>query len=107
MVNQGDIIWLDFEPAKGSEQKGYRPALVVSNDIYNQRSRSFAIVVMITSKEHNFPLHLEIKANLKVKGYIMCEQLKVIDLEARKYKKVTKLDEATLHHVLTILKRLF
>jgi mRNA interferase MazF len=35
MVKQGDIIWLDFDPQIGHEQKGRRPALVISNDLFN------------------------------------------------------------------------
>ena len=48
MVNQGDIIIVDFDPSLGSEQRGKRPGVVVSNDIYHKKTNGFFIVVPIT-----------------------------------------------------------
>lgn len=107
MVKQGDIIWLDFDPTLGSEQKGSRPALVVSNNTYNQRIKNFALVVPITSKITNFPLHVTLNDNNKVKGQIMCEQVKMVDLSARSYKLVESLELRVLDKVLKIIKLMF
>lgn len=48
-IQRGDIILADFEPVKGSEQGGIRPALVIQNDIHNKYS-PVIIVASITSK---------------------------------------------------------
>ncbi len=48
-VRRGEIYWVDFDPARGSEQKGLRPALVVQNDIGNRLS-SLTILVALTTR---------------------------------------------------------
>ena len=47
-LKQGNIIYMNFDPTKGHEQEGYRPALVVSNDDYNEicKGKSFSLVVI-------------------------------------------------------------
>jgi mRNA interferase MazF len=107
MVKQGDIIWLDFNPTLGSEQKGIRPALVVSNNTYNKKSKHFALVVPITSTKSNYPLHVNLEANSTIKGQIMCEQVKMIDLKARSYKQVETISSVTLDKVVKIIKLMF
>lgn len=57
MPKQGDIVFLDFNPQAGHEQKGTRPALVVSNNVYNNFTR-IAIVCPITNTDRGFPLHI-------------------------------------------------
>ena len=49
MVNQEISLCVDFDPSLGSEQKGKRPGVVVSNDIYHKKTNGFVIVVPITS----------------------------------------------------------
>lgn len=51
MVMQGDIVIVDFDPSLGSEQKGKRPCVVVSNEIYHHKTSGLAIVVPITSNK--------------------------------------------------------
>jgi len=41
MVSQGDIVIVDFDPSLGSEQKGKRPGVVVSNDVYHKKTNGF------------------------------------------------------------------
>jgi len=45
MVKQGDIIWLDFDPQTGHEQRGRRPALVVSNESFNKMKEFCGVVI--------------------------------------------------------------
>ena len=54
---QGDIISITFDPQSGHEQKGRRPALVVSKDLFN-RSTGVAIVCPVTNTERGFPFHV-------------------------------------------------
>jgi mRNA interferase MazF len=80
---QGDIVLLEFDPQAGHEQKGKRPALVVSNKTYNQFT-NLAIVCPITNTKRGFPLHIELDARTVTSGVIMCEQVKALDIIARK-----------------------
>jgi mRNA interferase MazF len=107
MVKQGDLIWLDFNPTLGSEQKGIRPALVVSNNSYNKRAKHLALVVPITSTKSNFPLHIDLDINSIIQGQIMCEQVKMIDLTARSYKLVEAISPLILDKVIKIIKLMF
>lgn len=79
---QGDIITLDFNPQAGHEQKGHRPALVVSNNTFNKRTR-IAIVCPITNTERHFPLHIPLGEKTSFTGVVMCEQVKSLDVTAR------------------------
>jgi mRNA interferase MazF len=82
MVNQGDILFLDFDPVAGHEQKGRRPAIVISNHIFNQFS-NLAMVCPITSTDKNHPLHIRLEDSLKTKGVILCDQARILDIAAR------------------------
>lgn len=89
MVKQGDIIKLDFTPTKGHEQSGYRPAIVVSNDRFHSIS-NLAIVCPITNTKRNFPLHIPLDNTTITTGFIMCEQVKSLDLTTRNFKFIEK-----------------
>ena len=80
--NQGDIIYLNFDPQSGHEQKGRRPALVVSNRAFYNRTR-FVMVCPITSRQSDFPTHVLLDDSTGITGEIMCEQVKCLDLLSR------------------------
>lgn len=108
MVEQGDIVIVDFDPSLGSEQKGKRPAVVISNDTYHKNTNGFVIVVPITSNvANNYPLNLTLDKRTRIYGKIMCEQLKMIDTKVRKIKIVEKLPNDLLDKVLKIIRLLF
>lgn len=99
---------VDFDPSLGSEQKGKRPGIVVSNDIYHEKTHGFAVVVPITStRAYHFPLHVELDGRTKTHGQIMCEQLKTMDTKVRHLKTIEKLPEDLLDKVLKIIKLIF
>jgi len=108
MVKQGDIVFVDFDPALGSEQKGNRPGLVVSNNTYHEKTNGFAILVPITSdKAFKYPLHVELDSRTKTYGQIMCEQVKTMDTKVRNLQKVEELPRDLLDQTLKIIKLLF
>ena len=86
---KGDIVYLDFNPTKGHEQKGYRPAIVISNIIFNKNTK-MAILCPITSNIKSFPTHYQLKESKKVKGSVLCEHIRSIDFEIRNIKFVEK-----------------
>jgi mRNA interferase MazF len=79
---QGDIVYLEFDPQAGHEQKGKRPAFIVSNPTFNQFAK-LAMVCPITKTTRSFPLHIELDERTKTQGVIMCEKVKSLDITAR------------------------
>jgi len=99
---QGDIIAITFDPQSGHEQKGRRPAYVVSKDLFNQ-STGLAIVCPVTNTERGFPFHVPIPEDSKLTGFIMVEQVKSVDLRARRAKRIEHGNDELLSDVLSIL----
>lgn len=98
---QGDIILLEFDPQAGHEQKGKRPACVISNYTFNNFTR-LAIVCPITSNKKDFPLHVPLDNRTKTKGVIMCEQGKALDVHARQATFLEKIPLDIIEEVLGI-----
>lgn len=102
MVKQGDIIKVNFNPHVGHEQAGYRPALVVSNDTFNLNTK-LAIVCPITNTDNKFPLHIPLDSRTITTGFVLCEHVKTLDLNARTYNFVEKIPEDILKKVCDII----
>lgn len=99
---KGDFVILTFDPQAGHEQKGRRPALVVSNTLFN-RHTGLAMVCPITNTFRDIPFHVAIPKELDISGYIMVEQIKSIDYNSRQVKRVSKAPQPVLNEVLSIL----
>ncbi len=99
---KGDFVVLTFDPQSGHEQKGRRPALIVSNTLFNQHT-GLAIVCPITNTNRNFPFHVEIPNTSSLSGFIMVEQVKSVDFKQRKIKFIEKAPVETINEVLGIL----
>ena len=105
MVNyipeQGDIVVLTFDPQSGYEQKGRRPAVIVSNKVFN-RHLGLAFACPITNTKRDFPFHIKVDSN-RITGFIMVEQMKSIDYKSRKIKFIEKAKQDTVDEILAIL----
>ena len=99
---KGDFIIATFDPQAGHEQKGRRPAIIISNKLFN-KSTGLAIVCPITNTNRNFPFHVPIPDELTLTGYIMVEQVKSIDYQNRKIKFIEKAPSNIMIEVLSIL----
>ena len=99
---KGDFIIATFDPQAGHEQKGRRPAIIISNKLFN-KSTGLAIVCPITNTNRNFPFHVPIPDELTLTGYIMVEQVKPIDYQSRKIKFIEKAPSNIMIEVLSIL----
>ena len=106
MVNQGDIIWLDFDPQSGTEQKGRRPGLVISNDNYHKITVKRAIVCPITNTDKDYPIHIKLNEKNKTKGVILSDQVKVVDLTTRNCEFIEKAPREVIQEVVDIVKKL-
>lgn len=102
MVKQGDIIKVSFDPKQGNEQAGLRPALVISNNEFNRRTK-LAIVCPITNTNNNFPLHVPLDERTSTTGAILCEHIRTLDLSSRQNKFVEKVPEDILKTVTDIV----
>lgn len=80
---RGDLVRLDFDPPTGHEQAGFRPAIVISNSLYNEHS-STIIVCPVTSRQRGWPFEVALPTNLKAAGFVLVDQLRVVDWRARK-----------------------
>ena len=99
---QGDLIALTFDPQSGHEQRGRRPALVVSKDLFN-KATGFCIVCPITNTKRDYPFHVPIPPSEEVTGFVMVEQVKSIDYSSRGVRHIGKAPVAMLQEVLSML----
>ena len=94
---RGDCIWLDFVPQTGHEQKGRRPALVLSHNAYNKKV-GLAICCPIISHEKGYPFEVKIKS-LKLCGVILADQIKNLDWKALKAELIEEINTSVLQSV--------
>jgi len=99
---QGDIIIMDFNPQKGFEQQGRRPAVIVSNNFFNKLS-SLALVCPISNTTSDFPLNVGLDERTKTKGSILCQHIKSLDLKKRNTSFVEKAPKDILEETLHII----
>lgn len=94
---RGDIVWLDLNPTKGHEQKGVRPALVVSPKIYNSKT-GLALVCPITShsKKYSFEVALEFTSTV---GVILSDHIRSIDWKGRNARYIEKVSDTIIDEV--------
>lgn len=103
----GDIIWIDFDPQSGHEQKGRRPALVVWGDDALSLIPMMSMVCAISNTDNGFPLHVPLDAKSKdTTGFILCEQSRVLDLASRNAEYKDRASSDVLNRVKGILKAL-
>ena len=102
MVKQGDIIAIDLDPIKGHEQAGYRPALVVNNATHAKNS-NLTLICPITNTARKNVMHVKLTKSTTT-GYVLCDQIRAVDLSNRKYKRLEALDSDTLWNVCDIVK---
>ena len=78
----GDLVWLTFDTQAGDEQRGRRPALIVSPRVYNAKAR-LAIACPITSHAKGYPFEVALMAGGTIAGVVLADQVKSIDWQAR------------------------
>jgi mRNA interferase MazF len=99
-ILRGDIVWANLDPTISNEQQGLRPVLVVSQDIFNEKSGT-VIAMAITSKPQKagFPLTLELKSkSLPKKSWVKISQIRTLSIK-RIGKKIGKADSDELNRI--------
>lgn len=98
---EGDIVWLEFDPQAGHEQAGHRPAVVLSRKAYNRKT-GLAIFCPITSRVKGYPFEVTVNGK-KIRGAVLSDQVKSLDWKARRAKLIEKLDDESLTEVIAKL----
>ena len=96
-ILRGDIYWADLNPVIGSEQGGLRPVLILSHNIFNERSGT-VIAVALTSQPQKagYPLTFELESKkLPEKSWVKISQIRTLSVK-RIRKKISKISEEEL-----------
>lgn len=102
---RGEVYWVSFDPSQGTEVQKTRPAVVISNDMFN-KNLNRVIVAPITSNIQNiFDFDCTVMVQGK-KGKVMLDQLRAID-KSRLVSKIETIDSQTLEHLEEALKITF
>ncbi len=82
-ILRGDIRWADLRPTRGREQSGKRPVLIISQDVFNQRSGTvIALAVTSTAQRAGFPLTLELpRRGLPKRSWVKIGQIRTLAVE--------------------------
>ena len=94
---QGDVVLISFDPTSGHEQKGSRPAVVISATEYNTRS-GMMLVCPITSKGKGYLFEVAYTGK-KIKGFILVDQIRSMDWFARKPRLLEKCSKDNLMQI--------
>jgi len=100
-ILRGDIRWADLNPTKGNEQVGVRPVLILSHDIFNERSGT-VIAMAITSQPQRagFPLTFELESDkLPKKSWVKISQIRTLSVQ-RIGKRITNLPPEILEQLI-------
>lgn len=95
---RGDIVYIDFDPTKGREQKGHRPAFVISPQSYNEKS-SLALLMPITRQQKGYTFEVILPPELKTQGVILTDHIKSLDWKARNIKFVESVPRDVIEEV--------
>lgn len=96
---KGDLIWIDFDPQVGREQRGRRPAVVLSAREYNIKS-ALALICPVTSKVKGYPFEVELPEGMEVSGVVLSDQIRSLDFRGRRARFVARLPEAVFRQVI-------
>jgi mRNA interferase MazF len=85
---RGDIVWINFDHQSGHEQKGKRPAIVISPKEYNKKV-GLGLFCPITSKIKNYPFEVRVSVK-KIDGVVLSDQIKSFDWRTRGIEFIAK-----------------
>jgi len=100
---QGDIIWLSFDPSSGKEIIKRRPAYVISRKLFNEHT-GLALVAPISSTVRGIKLEVVLDDSLNTQGAILIYQVKSLDFIEREADFIEHVSQATIEQVKALLK---
>ncbi|TGN99765.1 MazF family transcriptional regulator [Candidatus Thiomargarita nelsonii] len=100
-ILRGEIRWADLNPVRGSEQGGHRPVLILSQDVFNERSGTvIALAITGQPQQASFPLTFELNgAELPKRSWVKISQIRTLAVE-RLGKKIARISPEELAQIL-------
>ncbi len=95
---RGDVVWLSFNPQSGHEQSGRRPAVVLSEEIYNGKT-GLSLFCPITNQIKGYPFAVLLPAKFGVSGAVLVDQVKNRDWKARNAEYIMSLPAGSLQEI--------
>lgn len=99
--SRGEIWVVDLNPVRGHEQSGKRPGLVLSVDLFNHGPAGLVVVLPLTTRVRNIPLHVELnppEGGVKARSFIKCEDIRSVTTE-RLSRRLGSTSPATMRRV--------
>ncbi|HSL83693.1 MAG TPA: endoribonuclease MazF [Thermoanaerobaculia bacterium] len=96
---RGDLVWLQFDPQAGHEQRGHRPALVVSPQAYNAKV-GLALLCPVTSRAKGYPFEVPLPEQGEIQGVVLADQVKSLDWRVREASRIEAAPASVLAEVL-------
>lgn len=100
---RGEVWWINFSPTRGREQRGDRPALIISDDRLNASPAELVIAIPMTTTRRGVPWHVEVRAGqaegLSDTGYVMCDQVRTVSRERLRRRGARHVDSSVLEEV--------
>jgi mRNA interferase MazF len=103
---QGDIIKLNLNPRLGHEQRGFRPVIVLSNNIVSQYT-NVVIAAPISTTERRLPLYCDLPDGFAVTGTVLLDQLVTLDYKVRSFRFIETVPTDFLLQLLDVVHRIF
>ena len=99
-ILRGEIRWADLNPVRGREQAGLRPVLILSQDVFNERSGTVIAMALTTQTQRaGFPLTLELDDDANKRSWVKISQIRTLAIE-RIGKKIGKVSPEQLARVI-------
>ncbi|MDR1069078.1 MAG: type II toxin-antitoxin system PemK/MazF family toxin [Clostridiales Family XIII bacterium] len=102
-AKQGDIVWINLNPKVGHEQAGRRPAVVVTNDYTHGLINKRAMLCPVTNRNKGFPFQPSLDNRTQTQGVILCDQTRIVDVDARNAVYIERLPDDILDEVIDII----
>lgn len=96
---RGDLVWLQFDPQAGHEQRGRRPALVISPHAYNAKV-GLALLCPVTSRVKGYPFEVQLPEGGEVEGVVLADQVKSLDWRVRQAERIEAAPASVVSEVL-------
>lgn len=97
--SRGEIWFVNLNPTVGHEQAKTRPCLVISNDAFNHGYAHLHVILPLTSKNKNNPLHVRIpqgEAELEKESFVLCDQMRTVSRQRFKGRSFGSISDETL-----------
>lgn len=101
-LRAGDIVWADFDPVRGNEQGGVRPAIVLTSSGFHENSTK-AIVCPITRNPAPWPTKIVLPEGMRTKGFVLADQIRTLHRSERGFRFIESAPPDVLQRVRAIV----